>query len=104
MFPCLHVRSQLQVSPTVARSTVPPWKFIKPSVDINLHQMLKEKSKIIPQRIIVQNYMDLYRDKLFIFTDGSKLPETGHTGATFLISHYEITVQKEQWIMYRCIQ
>ncbi len=66
--------------------------------------MLKEKSKIIPQRIIVQNYMDLYRDKLFIFTDGSKLPETGRTGATFLISHYEITVQKEQWIMYRCIQ
>ncbi len=37
--------------------------------------------------------MDLYRDKLFIFTDGSKLPETGHTGATFFISHYEIAVK-----------
>ncbi len=44
--------------------------------------------------------MDLYRDKLFIFTDGSKLLETGRTGATFLISHYEIAVKKEQWIMY----
>ncbi len=44
--------------------------------------------------------MDFYRDKLFIFTDGSKLPETGRTGATFLISHYEIAVKKEQWCLH----
>ncbi len=37
--------SQLQVSPTVALSTVPTWKFIKPSVDIRLLQMLKENLK-----------------------------------------------------------
>ncbi len=86
--------SQLQVSPTVALSTEPPCKFTKPSVDISLQQMLKEKSKIMPQRIIVQNYMDLYRDKLFIFTDGSKQPETGRTGAAFFISHYEMAVKK----------
>ncbi len=48
----------------------------------------------MPQRIIVQNYLDLYRDKLFIFTDEPKKPETGRTGAAFFISNYNISVKK----------
>jgi len=41
--------------------------------------MLIENSKIIPQRIIVQNYIYLYQNKILIFADGSKQPETGLT-------------------------
>lgn len=37
--------NQLQIGPTVATSIIPPWKFIKPSVNIRLQQILKENSK-----------------------------------------------------------
>lgn len=34
--------------------------------------------------------MEHYQDELFIFTDGSKQPETVRTGAAFFIPHYEV--------------
>ncbi len=43
---------------------------------------------------IVQNYIDQHQHKIFIFTDGSKEPETGHTGAAFFIPHCEVAVKK----------
>lgn len=86
--------NQLQIGPTVAILMIPPWKFIKPSVNIILQQILKENSKIMPEWIIVQNYVKQYQEELFIFTDGSKQPETGRTGAAFFIPRYEVAVKK----------
>ncbi len=85
---------EISTGNTKAQNTSLNQLQVSPITNISLQQMLKEKSKIIPQRIIVQNYMDLYQDKIFIFTDGSKQPETGRTGAAFFISHNEIAVKK----------
>ncbi len=58
--------NQLQISPTV----IPPWIFIKSSVNTSLQQILKEKSKIMGD----SSKLKQYQDELFIFTDGLKQP------------------------------
>ncbi len=49
---------QLQYSPTVLVSTVPPWLLPSPSVDFSIQQELKGEAKQILAWRIVQNYLD----------------------------------------------
>ena len=64
---------QLQYSPTISISSIPPWLFPLPSVDLRIQQEIKEKSEQLPISSIVQNNFNLhYLNLVFIFTDGSK--------------------------------
>ncbi len=82
----------LKPSLTVPSSAIPHWRFFMPSIDTSLQQKVKDKAKLVPKGTIVQNYV--YQHKIFIFTDGSKEPETGHTGAAFFIPQCEAAVKE----------
>lgn len=54
--------------------------FWEPSVDYNIQHKLKKKSEQSVTGIIVQEYIERnYANRVVIFTDGSKEPETGRT-------------------------
>ncbi len=86
---------QIQYSPTVSMSSIPPWLFPLPSIDLNIQQELKDKSEQLPIWRLVQNYCDQqFSDSLFIFTDGSKDPGTGCAGAAIYIPMTESCIKK----------
>lgn len=87
--------SDIQYSPTVPCSVIPPWLFVIPSVDFKIQQQLREKAQQGSAGTIVQNYIDQhFADKVLVFTDGSKDPETGRTGAAVFIPQYEVAIKK----------
>lgn len=66
-----------------------------PSVDFNIQQKLKKKSKKGVTGVIVQKYIEQnYANTVVIFTDGSKEPETGHTGAAVFIPEYKVAIKE----------
>lgn len=78
--------NKIQYCPTVPISSIPPWLFPLPRVDLNIQRELKEKKELLPVWRIVQNYFaSNYSDSTIIFTDGSKDPETGRAGAAVYI-------------------
>lgn len=86
---------QLDYSSTVIQSSIPPWLFPTPRVDLDIQQELKDMSKKLPESRIVQNYFDLhFADSMFIFTDGSKDPDTGRAGAAVYIPASESYIKK----------
>ena len=51
---------QLDYSSTVIQSSIPPWLFPTPRVDLDIQQELTDMSKKLPESRIVQNYFDLH--------------------------------------------
>ncbi len=85
----------IQFCPTVPYSEIPPWKFIMPLIDLQLQEEIKRKSKLMPVWCIVKNYMELhFTNKIIVFTDGSKNPENGRTGAAVYIPQCEENIEK----------
>ena len=86
---------QLQYSPTISISSIPPWLFPLPRVDLRIQQEIKEKSEQLPIWSIVQNHFNLhYSNSVFIFTDGSKEPVTGCAGAAVYIPLNDACIKK----------
>lgn len=71
----------LRLSPTAPLSPIPPWMFETPLVDLELHNLIKQKDRNTPECLIVQIHFERYEDCLAIFTDRYKDPLTGRTGA-----------------------
>ncbi len=87
---------QLKYSPTVSVSSIPPWLFHLPSIDLNIQQELEDKSEQLPVWCIVQNYFDQhFSDSVFIFRDGSKDPGTGCAGSAVYIPRLSHILRKE---------
>ncbi len=85
----------IQYCSTVPYSEIPPWKFIMPLIDLQLQEEIKSKSKLMPVWCIVKNYMELhFTNKIIVFTDGSKNPENGRTGAAVYIPQCEENIKK----------
>ena len=85
----------LQYSPTVVIPPVPPWLFPWPRVDLGVQKELKNKSKFTPVFESVQMYCEQhYPDSVFIYTDGSKDPESGCTGSAVYIPACKESIKK----------
>lgn len=85
----------IKYSPTVAYPDIPPWLFIDPLVDLNIQQQIKKECKQTNTGRIAERYIEqYYTDKLIVFTDGSKDPETGRTGAAMYIPANKIGIKK----------
>ncbi|CAJ1057684.1 RNA-directed DNA polymerase from mobile element jockey [Xyrichtys novacula] len=72
---------------------IPPWVFQEPTVDFGIQDKVKKKSGNtgdIVQRYIEQNYAN----KLLIFTDGSKDPKTGRTGAAVFVPEQRLAIRE----------
>ena len=80
--------------PTVPRSPVPPWLFIPPDVDISVQEVLKSRSDHSPEWLAVQKYFLRFGDSLILYTDGSKDPDSGRTGAAVNIPSHGIGIKK----------
>ncbi len=86
---------QLQYSNTVSICSIPPWLFPLPNVDLNIQQELKDNLVQLPTWFIVQNYFKKhYPESVFLFTDGSKDPETGFAGAAVYIPMSDCCIKK----------
>lgn len=86
---------QLQYCKAVPIPYIPPWFFPLPKVDFNIQQELKDNNNILPTKYIVQNYLEKnYKESIFLFTDGSKDPQTGHTGAAVYIPVNQYHIKK----------
>ena len=86
---------QRQYSSAVSFSSIPPWLFPLPSVDLNIQLELKNNSKHLPVWRIVKNYFDKhFTNSVFIFTDGSKEPDKGKAGAAVFIPLSETCIKK----------
>lgn len=66
-----------------------------PSVDLNIQQQLKKRSKHIPAWMIVKNYLEQHFGvKVLLFTDGLKDQETGCKGAVVFIPQWDVAIKK----------
>lgn len=87
--------SQVQYSNTVSISSIPPWLFPLPTVDLSIQQEIKDQSKQLPVWYIVRNYIERhFQDSVFLFTDGSKDPKTGYAGAAVYIPMNDSYIKK----------
>lgn len=85
----------IKCSPTVPSSVIPPWVFVMLLVDLNMQQKLRKESEQRSAGNIVHHYIEQhFADKLMIFIDDLKDPETGHTGATVSIPQYDVAIKK----------
>ncbi len=85
----------IQFSPTISYSQTPPWLFVKATVNFDLKQQLKKGSRQAVAGGIAQRYLEQHlTDKTIVFTDGSKDPDTGRTGAAVFIPHYKVHIKK----------
>jgi len=65
-----------------------------PVVDLQIQQALKMESRGTPEGIIVQKYFERFEEHLVIYTDGSKDPSNGRTGAAVNIPQYNIKMKR----------
>uniref|UniRef100_A0A3B5R9A6 Reverse transcriptase domain-containing protein n=1 Tax=Xiphophorus maculatus TaxID=8083 RepID=A0A3B5R9A6_XIPMA len=84
--------NMLQYSATVPQSEIPPWLFLTPEVDLQLNEILK-KGKT-PEWVVVNRYFERYKDNIIIYTDGSKDPNSGRTGAAVNIPHHKVLIKR----------
>lgn len=76
---------------TINVTAIPPWLFISPVVNMEI----KEVGKINDIYQSIQQYIEFrYEDSIQIYTDASKDPSTGKTGAAVFIPKHNINIQK----------
>ena len=60
-----------------------------------IQEQLKKNNKQVPAGRVAESYLEQhFSDKILIFTDGSKDPDTGRTGAAVFIPHYKIHIKE----------
>lgn len=69
----------MDISPTVA---LPVWLFSMPTADLQIFKLINENQKYGPKETIVKQHLEIY-------TNGSKDPETGRTGAAMYIPDFK---------------
>ena len=66
-----------------------------PSIDVNIENEMKIKSKLLSVGRVAEMYIEQhFGDKLLVYTDGSKDPESGRTGAAVFIPKYKVAIKK----------
>ena len=66
-----------------------------PSVDFNIQQKLNKKTRQGDTGVIVQKHIEQnYPKRVSIFTDGSKEPDYGRTGAAVYIPEFKVAVKE----------
>lgn len=80
---------------TVALPAIPPWIFPLPVVDLEIAKISKQCKEYGAMNDLVKQYLGLkYNNSIQIFTDGSKDPNTGKTGAAVYIPHFQKSILK----------
>ncbi|KAI2667110.1 hypothetical protein H4Q32_003505 [Labeo rohita] len=80
---------------TVALSAIPPWFLPMPAVDLEISKISKHSRECGGMNNMVQQYLsDKYNDMVQIYTDGSKDPDTGRTGAAVYIPEFDISIKQ----------
>jgi len=87
--------AELNHSSTVALSAIPPWVFPLPIVDLEISKILKQYKEYGVINDVVKQYLGInYNNSIQIFTDGSKDPSTGKTGAAVYVPHFQKSILK----------
>jgi ribonuclease HI len=85
----------IKTSPTVVIPAIPPWLFQMPLVDLQLHSKINDKNRCMTKEEIVDQYLQQkYFNCTQIYTDGSKNPDNGYTGAAIYIPYFKHSVVK----------
>ena len=75
-----------QIPPT------PPWEIVPLSVFFDIHKQCDSNDDSNTRKLIAMDFINLiWKNKLHIYTDGSKDPQTGKTSASFFIPKYKIS-------------
>ena len=75
-----------QISPT------PPWELVPLSVHFDIHKQCTTNDDPNLRKLIAMDYINLiWKDKLHIYTDGSKDPQTGKTSSSFFIPKFKVS-------------
>lgn len=86
---------KLTYSCTVALPAIPPWIFPLPVVDLEIAKISKQCKEYGGMNNLVKQYLGLkYYNNIQISTDGSKVPNTGKTGAAVYIPHFQKSILK----------
>lgn len=93
MYAGLHV---IDLCPVVQYPCIPHWLFINTSLDLSLHDLIKNKNKSVSVSYLVQKFINKHLNKVILFTDGSKDPESGRTGAAVHIPLQNIELKKKK--------
>lgn len=81
--------------PTVPLPVRPPWLLLQTSVDLEiLNSHSRSRAGVDVCQIFCDGINDKYSDYLFIFTDGSKDPESGQAGSAFSVPKMGVKMQK----------
>ena len=87
--------TELSYCQTVAMSPTPPWLFPMPAVDLEIGNMSKQGNPHGGMSNLVQRYMNFkYIDFVQVYTDGSKVPATGRTGAAVHVPSFAIAIKQ----------
>lgn len=74
------------IAPAVPISPVPPWLLPQPVVDLSVLEYVQEEAEPEFLTEFVKSYIrDTYDSCMEIYTDGSKDPDTGRTGASMVV-------------------
>lgn len=64
----------------------PPWQKVMAEVDFGLKEEMKVRKRDVSVPYLIERYLESkYKDRMRIFTDGSKDPESGKTGTAVCI-------------------
>ncbi len=85
----------MEFSPTVPLPVRPPWLFVEPIVDLQiLNSHLKSREEVDLCEVFYNHLNEEFNGYLDIYTDGSKDPQSGQTGAAFGVPKMGVKVQK----------
>ncbi len=78
----------MEFSPTVPLPIRPPWLIVEPIVDLQiLNSQLKSREEVDLCEVFYNHLNDEFNGYLDIYTDGSKDPQSGQTGAAPNMEH-----------------
>ena len=87
---------ELKVGPCVVIGSIPLWLLTDPVVDLTLVEKRKDWSEVSDIRKRVDNYIGRsFFAFIMLFTDGSKDPDSGHTGAGIYIAEFDVQISVE---------
>lgn len=87
--------NKLSYCPTVALSATPPWFFPMPKVDLDIARQSKKSKEYGGLSNMVQHYLSTrYYDRVQVYTDGSKDPDTGRTGAAVYVPDADASLKQ----------
>lgn len=87
--------TKLSYSHTVTLSATPPWFFPMPIVDLEIAKLSKQSREHGGLSNMVQHYLNTkYSDMVQVYTDGSKDPDTGRTGAAVYVPGFDTSLKQ----------